>query len=503
VVHFEARVEIVDVGGRMLLSFVDPSLVPKHLCVRAVDAAAVVDMLENRAIPAGMPVFLDESSLLPVEPLCSWFRHLAYDDKDAKTMREYAYIVRRFVDFLHSRGQHLLDATESDMQAYRMTRTQTQDKPVGDATWAKEAVLLNQLFGWLVDNGHLCRRPLRMIRKGCNPLSPRLRRGMDIRHLTLAQYRYFRDVGLGGQHPIPEARNVFRGRAPLRNRAAADLALSTGMRPEEWSTVLLPELHVGVRRPGESVEFAVQACAKYGTYREVYVPPAALDALDEFLLIERPDIVAASAKSLARRRRELLVVDHIDEETGKLHGVLDGRHHTFTISAMDPELRRITMRKNDTGLEPLAVFVGHGGQMLGASSWYRIRCEAWERMRAHAHRPGTPLMPQRRWRWHDLRHTFALQLLSFLEQQMDGEEPDALARRRRHLAYLGGHIKHNPLLIVSRRLGHASPASTYAYLHYSDDPLNAVDAAFRAWTVQDTDTYADIADHILSDGGEP
>ena len=108
--------------------------------------------------------------------------------------------------------------------------------------------------------------------------------------------------------------------------------------------------------------------------------------------------------------------------------------------------------------------------MLGPSSWYRIRCDAWERMRAHAHRAAAPLMPRRRWRWHDTRHTFALQLLAYLEQQMDGDEPDAVARRRRHLAYLGGHIKHNPLLIVSRRLGHSSPATTYAYLEYSRRP---------------------------------
>jgi hypothetical protein len=71
---------------------------------------------------------------------------------------------------------------------------------------------------------------------------------------------------------------VFRGQAPLRNRAAADLAMSTRMRQEEWSTVLLPELRVRRRQPGESVEFAVQACAKYGKYREIYVPTAAVDA---------------------------------------------------------------------------------------------------------------------------------------------------------------------------------------------------------------------------------
>jgi hypothetical protein len=54
-----------------------------------------------------------------------------------------------------------------------------------------------------------------MTRKGGNPLTPRMRRGLDIRHMTLAQYRYFRDVGLGGQLPNSQASNVFRGRAPI------------------------------------------------------------------------------------------------------------------------------------------------------------------------------------------------------------------------------------------------------------------------------------------------
>jgi len=61
-------------------------------------------------------VFLDETSMRPVEPLCSWFRHLAYEDKDTKTLRDYAYIVRRFVHFLQARGRDVLAATESDLQ---------------------------------------------------------------------------------------------------------------------------------------------------------------------------------------------------------------------------------------------------------------------------------------------------------------------------------------------------------------------------------------------------
>jgi hypothetical protein len=33
--------------------------------------------------------------------------------------------------------------------------------------------------------------------------------------------------------------------------------------------------------------------------------------------------------------------------------------------------------------------------------------------------------------------------------------------------------------------------------------MNAVDAAFRAWTAQDSDTYGDIASRMLADSCEP
>jgi hypothetical protein len=89
----------------VFLSFVDPSLVREHLDGQVVDSAGVVRLLEYRAIPAGTPVFLDEVTMRPVEPLCSWFRHLVFEEKDAKTLREYAYIVRRFVHFLQSRDR--------------------------------------------------------------------------------------------------------------------------------------------------------------------------------------------------------------------------------------------------------------------------------------------------------------------------------------------------------------------------------------------------------------
>ncbi|OSC40313.1 hypothetical protein [Mycobacterium decipiens] len=56
--------------------------------------------------------------------------------------------------------------------------------------------------------------------------------------------------------------------------------------------VLLPELAID-RRP----RFGA-ACAKYGKHREICVPPGALDVVDTYLLMERPEVVAASVACL-------------------------------------------------------------------------------------------------------------------------------------------------------------------------------------------------------------
>ncbi|MGW8490345.1 hypothetical protein [Streptomyces sp. NPDC055886] len=434
-------------------------------------------------------MFVDDE-MRPVEPACSWFRHLAYLGRDPEdTLRHYAYIVLRLMEFLAERGRDLGTAAESDLVAYRRSRIELQDAPVGGTVWDREASVINTLLDWMVGQGLRLASPLRAVGT-TNPLSTGMSRDMDIRHLTLRQYVFFRDVGLGGQTLDGEVDRSFRGHAPNRSRAAADLALTSGMRPQEWSTVLLPELAVGTRRPGEGTEFDLQACAKYKKHRIAYVPPDALTSVDRFVLIERPEMAEAMARTLERRRRDLFVVVDIDYARRRLRGRWQGRDREFAWSAMPPKLRRITVHEGPAGLEPLAVFIGHGSLMLTSSSWDRVRYQAWDRMTSVRGDERASQLPQKRWRFHDLRHTFALRLLDFLMRRAAGRERMA---GRAGTATLAEHIAFNPLLIVSRRLGHASPAVTYEYLRYLEDPMSYVDAAFAQWAAGDGDTYADIA----------
>ncbi|MFJ5882619.1 hypothetical protein [Kitasatospora cineracea] len=458
-------------------------------------ADAVRGLLEHRSILNGTPIFLDEA-MRPAVPFCHWFRSLAYEQRDPATMRKYAYIARRLDGFLVGRGTDVLGATEADLVAYRRSRTELQKEPIDDSTWDTEAVVINLLFTFLVEQGYLRRKPVRVRSNGRSSLRSGTVREMQVRHMTVEQYLYFRDVGFGGQLPGAEFDEAFRGRTPHRGKAGLEFALLTGARKQEWSTLLLPEVGEGWRQPGESLEVDLQECAKYKLARKLYVPAAALESLETYFLLERAETVAKSARALARQARDLFVVDRVDIERGKLYGVYEGVRRAYTMSAMSPELRLVTVREGEVGLEPMAVFVGRGGRMLGPNSWDRLRADAWGRMRSHAAHHAAPPLPRKRWRFHDARHTYALQLLKYLMRLMS--ERDVERARAGGLPTTAEHMAFNPLLVVQRRLGHLRLSSTYTYLRYLEDPMNYVDDAFREWSEHDGATYAEIALRALS-----
>lgn len=472
-------------------------LLERFLDSDVISAEEVAALLKRRGVLDGTPVFLDEETQIPVPPLCEYGRYLSTALLDESTLKDYGRAVGRLDDHLAGLGGDVLSAVESDLVSYRDQRCRWQEKPIGASAWGKESFVQDDLYGFLVERGLLSHRPARVAARGRNALAPRIRSSMDIRHLSFEQYRYFRDVGLGGQLPGAEVNPAFRGWSPLRDRAGANIALGSGTRWREWAPVLLPEVGLWPGMSPGGAEFTVQACAKYGKARTVYVPEDAVASADLFCLLERPDIVRRAARGLERKARDLFVVGDIDMAGGRVRGILDGVVREFQMAAMPAKLRRITVHEGEFGLEALTLFVCRGGLMPGADAWKGYRHRAWTRMNELADET-TPLLPAKRWRWHDLRHTYALRLLTYLENIMDGQEPDLRARRRRHRSYLTGHIRHNPLLIVSRRLGHASPETTYQYLQYTDDLINEFEAAFSSWVGDDEATYAEIASHALS-----
>ncbi len=454
----------------------------------------VSELIERHDLPAGTPILVD-SRMRPIEPVSSWFRSLGLDGQDADTMRTYAYVVLMLLGFLAKRGLDLVSATETDMTEFRRWRRSTRKSsatwkaPVQKTTLSKDGAAIKSLYGYLKKNGVVQATPWRSGRVG----DRRVTRDMRVRHMELEQYLYFRDVGFGGLVPDGTVDLSFRGWRPHRNRAACELALMTGMRIQEWSTLLLPELGLlGGCRPSTS-EIDLSACAKGGYQRFVYVPMDAMELLDPYLLLERPMMVAAAQRTLRKKHRDLFVVDRIEAGGERVQGVFEGHRVTWIVKDMDPELRRLCVMETGDGLDPMAVFLGRGGRMPTSSGWDRARWRAWDRMKELEGGPAKMLVPRRCWVYHDLRHTFALRLLIFLTRQAlkDGGAQEL------PMSTLLEHMVGNPLLTVQQRLGHARPSSTYKYLRYLKNPMQEVDAAFREWTAVGGASYAAIAQKLM------
>lgn len=50
---------------------------------------------------------------------------------------------------------------------------------------------------------------------------------------------------------------------------------------------------------------------------------------------------------------------------------------------------------------------------------------------------------------------------------------------------------------MQRRLGHATPTTTYRYVRYLKDPMREVDDAFRVWTAAGGASYVAIARRVF------
>ncbi|MFD4143081.1 site-specific integrase [Streptomyces sp. NPDC058572] len=454
----------------------------------ALDGAAYA--ARPRALKDGTPFFLGPD-MRPVEPLCSFMFELS-KTLQASTLRDYTYDLLDLVDFLAGLEPpvDLLSATEEDLIAYREDCTEHRESPDMPATWRRRRATINNFYDWAVYAKLLDERPYYRRRNGRDVLAWGATTELDVRHLTYRQWHLFWQVGLRGQLPGGGLDPCFRGRAPLRNSSAGELAITTGMRLREFSSLL--DIEVGPpRRDGSPAEVPLQAIAKFGLSRLVSIQDSVLRALDLYRRTERAAMVRASARNLARHRSELFVVDDVDLRRMKLAGVLEGRRRVFRVQAMPADIRRIAVVEGDRGLEPMALFVGRGGKMPTKQRWEQIFAEAHLRTQRVIEELGLDVVMPRDLRIHDTRHTFAIYMLQMLTELILREEAENFLSGG-HGAHLAMHISRNPLLILQRLLGHRRPESSLRYLTYIRGTNRLVAKAIAEWNDRDK-TYADYA----------
>ncbi|MGH3156507.1 MAG: site-specific integrase [Streptosporangiaceae bacterium] len=371
--------------------------------VPGMDLDAVRYVEREGALKDGTPFILGPD-MRPAEPLCSFFFHLSRS-LAASTLADYTHDLLDLAGFLGRLPvpADLLSAGEDELLAYREYCVRDRERPVSAATWKRRRAAVNSFYGWAVHTGRLAAWPYARRPGGRDVLAWGATVDLDVRCLTYRQWRLLRQVGLRGLLPGGEADRSFRGSDPLRNCAAAELAVTTGMRLREFSCLLDVEVPPP-GRDGLPVTVRLQATAKYGLPREVMIQYPVLREIDVYRRTERAAVIRRSAAALARRREDLFVVSDVDTAAMRLTGCLHGRRRVFRVEAMPAQLRRITVMEGSGGLEPMALFAGRGGRMLTKQRWEQVFAAAYGRAVRVAAEYGLPVEMPRRFRIHDLRH---------------------------------------------------------------------------------------------------
>lgn len=276
----------------------------------------------------GMPLLLDER-WRPVEPWLTYFRVVS-GATSKSTVRNYGYDAFRFASFLARRGTDVVHAGADDITAYREWRLADAERPVSPATWQREVVMIRGVYSLLMQTGAIAREPWITVGR-----SSALRRPWhsdpDIRPLTRAQWAAFRNVGIQGRTASGEMDPSWRGRSALRSTAGAEIAVTTGMRVSEFSTLLDAELPLP---SGLGASVLLEACAKYQKRRRVSVPASTLRAVDLYRQTERRAIVRRSATSLWARRDDMSAADITDPDGKYSHLSAVAHGHGFTVGGL-------------------------------------------------------------------------------------------------------------------------------------------------------------------------
>lgn len=427
----------------------------------------------------GTPIIVDASMRL-AEPWCTFLR-LYCQNLSANSVKSYARDALAFARFLDSRSVRVLDVSESDLVAYRTERLASG---VSWRSWSRHLVVVRALFTYLYETGQ--RDTLPWIKVGSRSVvTPRVpQTDVDVRALSHSQWVALRDVGFGGQLPNGEIDYSYRGRSTVRNVCAAELALTTGMRISEWASLLDIELPMD----GGGASVALQACAKNGRARRVYIPASTIEAVNLYRSTERVSLVRRAQTSLRQKLPALALVTQIDQVSGKLTYQLHGLQKRIPVTAIPIDLRRRLVRVDESGfVDPLSMFIGKGGKPPTPRRWHQYFAEANERLAKFAGQVpsmASAVTP------HDLRHTFAIVMLRSLQQRALKLEE---SRPATGFGTISEHIIHNPLLTLQRLLGHASPSTTMVYLRYVDESDELIQRAFESWS----DDAKDYADYVL------
>ena len=439
------------------------------------------DIANRPLIPERMPVLVDDDLLFedgtaaprPAAVVNRWLRELpASGCPSPGSWESYARVLKEWAEFLSGHGTGLFgsrDQLKLALGKYAEYRAAgPAERRFAATTWGRHMSVLSLFYRWAMEEGQAQAEPFtyrtaRVLFAGTGrevKVNLAVRRTpkphVTIKYLEPDFTRLFLD-GLRGLAPDGGPDPYYRGRELARNAAIGELALATGMRLQEFSSLLAWEIPPLPSRPVQApILFPVPAgIAKGRKFRTTWISYDALAAVHRYLELDRPATVDATDWRPPPRQGEPLLVTSPDKRGGRVNGVRR-RWETLTPG----ERRRLVAPDGGTCI--LAAKAGGGPFTAWASVFERTA----DRIRARSEPRFPHVYP------HRLRHSFSIRTLEYLvsghcrqaartvEDTDRGEGPDAAL-----MLYLS---KADPLLVLRDLLGHSSVLTTEKYLRKLD-----------------------------------
>jgi len=363
----------------------------------------------------GRPFFLDEDGNSHIA-LNGFFSSGRMRNRSEGTNRKYAHSLGVWVNFLARRDAHWDSATEEDLLDYKYWR-RTDDRnprPVSGSTWSGDVVAIGTFYDWSrkTHNGPdlLATAAIRATRgwhtdRGTRGvmLKGSTIRGADVKWLSPAAFRKWRDVGIHGIAPNGSERVLWRPRCQTRDSAFVDGLYGSGLRLQEWASVLTTELAEPAPNRDYVTHRLADACAKGAHGHPFWLKRTVLDSIADYAETERAAAVRrAQASGMYERLLDVRVVDQPTLNGRVQITDADGTsRRSVDLGELNPNQRLSLFFRSDTGLEPLMLWLNEDGSPRPKRAWYKAFSSANARVR----RSGIDRMECRP---HMLRHSFAL-----------------------------------------------------------------------------------------------
>jgi integrase len=359
----------------------------------------------------GQPVLLRSDGRVAAE-VNAFFASPRMRGCSAVTARKYAYALGTWLGFLDAAGRAWHEVGEDDVDGFKFWRMTDAANPsrVAGGTVLGNLIAISAFYEWAGPRYGMANPVRRLKVAGRGPAetveryaaSPHVVRDRDVKWLDPGGYARWRDLGLRGLDLDGGEAEGWRGRSPQRDCAFADGLYGTGLRLNEWATILLAELPGDDPARGYFTGRLAASCAKGGRGRRYWMPRGVLADVLSYCEGER---AAAVRRARARGRYEQLTgLLRLERVLGGRRLELrtgDGGRRIVPLDVLTGGERARLFREGTGGLEPAALWLNEDGLPRRPHGWQHTFTAANDRV---ARRGLAGLAATA----HMLRHSFAL-----------------------------------------------------------------------------------------------